>query len=131
MDLRRVMREELARRRARNRYYSMRVFARALGTHHATLCGVLKGRRRLTPRAIRLLGERLGLAPSDLTQACVTENARCIAALVSRPGFRPDSRWLAVMSGLPVDDVNVALQELLRTRRLRTLSASTWIMEEY
>lgn len=42
----------------------------------------------------------------------------------------PSSRWIATRTGLSIDDVNVALQLLLHTRRVEMTSTNTWTSEE-
>jgi hypothetical protein len=129
MDLRAYLRNELARRRARNPRYSLRAFARRLGTHHTTLARILGDRHRLTAPRIAALGTRVGLSAREIGAACLHEHERVVASLVESGGFRPDSRWLATRSGLTVDAVNVALQSLLRAKRLTMASRSRWILE--
>jgi transcriptional regulator with XRE-family HTH domain len=126
MDLPAMLGTELARRRARNPRYSLRAFARALGTHHSTLSQILHRRRRLTARAIEQLGARLGLSTSEIREARREENCTTVLSLTSDPRFRADSRWIAMMAGIPLDDVNVALHWLLHSRRLVMRSRTTW-----
>ena len=128
MDLRAHLRAELARRVARNRRYSLRAFARTLGTHHSTLTRILDGRRRLTAGVIERIGTRAGLSPEQVVAARAEEHARRIIELARHPRFRPDCRWLAMMSGLELDDVNRALHHAIRTRRLVLRSATTWVV---
>jgi hypothetical protein len=129
MDLCSLLDAELRRRRERNPRYSLRAFARRLGTHHSTLSRLLQRRRRLTPRAVRRLGERLGLSPMQIDDACLSENARSILGLVEDGRFRADSRWIATMTGIPLDDVNRALHWLLYERRLMMRSFTIWTRE--
>ena len=126
MDMRAYLADELARCRNRNPRYSLRAFARRLGTHHSVLSQVLDGRRRLTPRAIRRLGQRLSLPQERIDSACAQEHAESILRVAADPRFRADSRWIAMMAGIPIDDVNRALHHLLHTRRLTMASANTW-----
>jgi len=42
-----VLASELARRRAKNRRYSLRAFARDLGLHHTSLSRILRGGQRV------------------------------------------------------------------------------------
>jgi DNA-binding IclR family transcriptional regulator len=107
----------------------MRAFARDLRTHHTTLTQILQRRRRLTPRAIRHLGSRLGLNASAIVEASLRESGDEILHLVSDPAFRPDSRWIAMRIGLSLDDVNRALQQLLRRRLLRMDASRRWRRE--
>jgi transcriptional regulator with XRE-family HTH domain len=127
MDLRATLTAEFARRRRLNPRFSLRAFARALGTHHRTLSQILEGRRRLTTRAIRRLGAGLRLGPEQVAEACLTEQCAAVLRFVGRPGFRPDARWIAVMTGIPLDAVSVALHRLLHDRRLEMRSATHWI----
>lgn len=130
MDLRARLAAEMERRRARHPRYSLRAFARGAGLAHSTLVRLLREDTRLTPGSARRLGRRLGLSIPEIAEACLDENERRILGLVGSPGFRADSRWLAVHSGLPLDDVNVALQRLLAHRRLVMRGAATWAARE-
>jgi hypothetical protein len=128
MDLCALLGAELRRRRERNPRYSLRAFARQLGTHHSTLSQLMARERRLTPRAVRRLGMRLGLAPAQIEAACVAENAAALLRLLDAGGgrLRPDSRWIATVTGIPLDDVDVALHHLLWQRRLTMHSPDAW-----
>jgi hypothetical protein len=129
MDLRALISAEFLRRRKRNPRYSLRAFARDLGTHHSTLARLLQRRRRLTSRTVRSPGARLGLGGADLAHACITEHTDIILDLARRRGFCADSRWIATRSGLPLDEVNVALHQLVHSGRITMSSPSTWIPE--
>jgi transcriptional regulator with XRE-family HTH domain len=126
MDLPAMLATELGRRRGRNPRYSLRAFARALGTHHTTLSQILHRRRRLTARAINQLGARMGLSEDAMGRARREESCAAILRLTADPRFRPDSRRIAIMTGIPLDDVNVALHWLLHSRRLVMRSRTTW-----
>jgi hypothetical protein len=126
MDLRTHLRMELDLRQRRNPRYSLRGFARSLGVHHSTLSRIFDSRRRLTPRRIHVLGERLGLTPYEMTEACLIENCASILRVVGDRRFRADSRWIAMMTGISVDEVNVALHRLLSDHRLTMSSRAAW-----
>jgi hypothetical protein len=126
MDLCELLGTELRRRRERNPRYSLRAFARRLGTHHSTLSALIQRRRRLTPLAARRLGARLGLTPRQITEACLAENGRQILRLLDDPRFRADARWIAMMTGIPLDDVEAALHHLIWSRQLTMRSATRW-----
>jgi len=130
MDLRDRLAAEMERRRARHPRYSLRAFARGAGLAHSTLLRFLREDARLTPSSARRLGRRLGLTMPEIAEACLAENERRILALLGRPGFRAESRWLAIHSGLPLDDVNVALHRLLAGRRLVMLGTASWAAKE-
>ena len=119
---RRLLESELARRSSRNRRYSLRAFARYLDVDHSTLSQWLRGRRTITPRTVASLAPRLGCAPG-------TPPDLAILGLVRQEGFHPDSRWIARSLGIGVDDVNVALQRLLRLGLLRMETRYTWVAQ--
>ena len=126
MDLRTHIRAELEERRRRNPRYSLRGFALSLGTHHSTLSRIFDQKRRLTPRSIHRFGERLGLSPRQINDACLAENCASILRVVGGRRFRADSRWIAMMTGIPIDEVNIALHRLLYERRLTMKSRAAW-----
>jgi transcriptional regulator with XRE-family HTH domain len=125
-----VLQAELDRRRAANRRYSLRSFARALAIDHSTLSQILRGRRRLTSRSVRALGRRLKLTGPAIAEHCAEGHESAILAVLERPGFRADSRWLASMAGIPLDEVNVTIQRLLRKRRVTMTSRDRWVRVE-
>lgn len=116
--------DELARRRERNRRYSIRGYARSLGVSHSTVSRLLRGGQRISAGTAHRLLTRLQL-PGSVHEALLAQGEDLVASLANHPGFRPDSRWMAIMTGLDVDDVNVILYRLLSTRRL-TMSGAEW-----
>lgn len=129
MDIRLLLHDEFERRRARNPRYSLRAFARQLATHHSSIIRILNDRHRLTPLRVRALGTRLGLTVAEMDAACLHEQLEQVAWLVARPGFVPDTRWIAMRSGLTMDEVNVAVHLLVYSRRITMVSASHWTTE--
>lgn len=127
MRFRRRLERAFLRRKAINSRYSLRSFARSLGIDHATLSQAMRGRRRVTARTIRSWGPRLGLSASEMDAACLVENEAAVLAALRDARFRADSRWLAVTQNIPLDDVNIALQGLLRKRLLRMHSKNSWL----
>jgi uncharacterized protein (TIGR02147 family) len=67
------LRNELARRCAANDRYSLRAFARFLRIDHATLSQVLRGKRAITPAAVRRLAARLDLEATAVEGYCLEE----------------------------------------------------------
>ena len=126
VSFRRLLQQELERRRMRNPRYSLRAFARALALDHSSLSQFLTGRRRLTPRSIRRLGAALRLSPREIESLCGEANDEALLHVVGTPLFRADSRWLATVLGIPIDEVNQSLQRLVRLRALRMTSAARW-----
>ena len=118
VSFRENLQREFARRRAANARYSLRAFAGALGVDHSTLSQIVRGTRRVTARTLRALGARLGMSAAAIELQCAAENESAILGVVARSDFRANSRWIAVVLGMPLDEVNVALQTLLRRRQL-------------
>jgi predicted enzyme related to lactoylglutathione lyase/plasmid maintenance system antidote protein VapI len=139
-----LLRAELTRRCSQNPQYSLRAFAKSLAIDHATLSQLIRGRRESTPDMIERLGEKLALSTQVLdalvadarasrhaalsggTRAAVDAAAivadpthHALLSLLESDEFRPDSRLVARVLDLEVDEVNVALQRLARVGLLR------------
>ena len=127
MTFREVIASELRRRQERNGRYSLRRFAAQLGVHHATISRLLRGTRPIPERTVRAAGSRLGLSAAQLDALVLAEHEAAVLLAIGQPAFRPASRWLATVSGLPVDRVNIAIQSLLRTGRLRMVARDRWV----
>jgi uncharacterized protein (TIGR02147 family) len=118
---------------------------------HGTLSQILRGRRPITRKTIRRMGTQLGLSepliayyarkPDEPTEAVsaapvqlgldafhVTSDWHhyAILELIHVKDFRPDSRWIAKSLGITVNDVNIALQRLLRLELLE-MAGAKWI----
>ena len=117
---------ELERRRARNNRYSLRAFARSLAIDHSTLSQILRGTRRVTRQVIASIGRRLRKPEPELAEFCALENDAAILEAIHRPDFQPDSRWLAMRLGIPLDAVNVSLHRLLYKGMLVMRSRKRW-----
>jgi transcriptional regulator with XRE-family HTH domain len=126
VDLKQMLRTEFTQRHGRNARYSLRAFARDLGTDHATLSQILRDRRGLSSRMIHRFGERLDLPCALLTEACVQQDAEAILRMASKPAFRTHSRWIAARTGISVDAVNIALQRLLHRGDLAMRATDHW-----
>lgn len=134
--------------------YSLRAFARNLGVNHSTLSQFMRGKRPLTRRTIEQLGARLKLSAGEIARftsslqrpaepdgtireaSLLAHDTACAIAqwehhaileLLKLPEFRPDSRWIARVLDLTVDEVNMSLQRLLRLEMLEMVSRDKWI----
>jgi uncharacterized protein (TIGR02147 family) len=151
------LQEELGRRCARNRQYSLRAFARYLAIDHATCSQLLRGKRPLTARTILKLGARLGLdhaaiedylahearwgresasatslrqveqLAEDTVSVIAQWHHYAILELTRLHNFEPDSRWIARVLGISTDQVNVALSRLIRLGLLEMADRRKWI----
>ena len=126
VSFREILQDELRRRCARNPRYSLRAFARSLGRDHSSLSQLLRGRRRITTRVIRRIGMLLRLPLHEIELYCAEENDVALARIVGTDLFRADSRRLASVLGISIDEVNVSLQRLLRLGALRMTAADRW-----
>jgi transcriptional regulator with XRE-family HTH domain len=126
MTCRGVLQAELDRRRSTNRRYSLRSFARDLAVDHSSLSQILRGKRRLTARVVRAFGRRLRLATPAIAELCALEHESAVLSAIDRRNFRADSRWIATMIGIPLDEVNVTLQRLLRKRIVTMTTRARW-----
>ncbi len=67
LEFRDYLSSELARRQALNPRYSLRAFAKRLGTDPSTLSRILRDKIPLTPKTIKKMGESIGLSNEELT----------------------------------------------------------------
>jgi len=151
---RHVLQRELAARCARNPRYSLRSFAARLRVDHSTLSQILRGRRRLTPRAIGALGRRLGLSPQSIKTFVEREQAarstdramahavdgalRDAAAVVDDPlhtavlelarlaDFQADVRWMARVLDATPDRIAAVIDRLVRLNLLIMEAPGRW-----
>jgi uncharacterized protein (TIGR02147 family) len=150
---REYLQEELAKRWADNAQYSLRAFAKALRIDHSTLSQLLRGKRRLSSATICGLAHTMGLS-EEVTQRFVVYKERvgdespsdrhvqqlqaeaveiishwyhfAILELTKLDFFRPESRWIARVLDLTVDEVNMAVTRLLHLGLLRMVDQQTW-----
>jgi uncharacterized protein (TIGR02147 family) len=155
-DIPSLLRERLSAAIRRNPRFSLRSFAKQLGIDHSTLSQVLRSRRRLSGRALRAVGKRMGLSEETIRSYSrrsgkkpnfnrLPDNLRsyhfdldtfqflsvwyhyAILELIQVQGFKTDSRWIAKTLGIAVEDVNIALQRLLRLGLLEMPRRDIWI----
>jgi hypothetical protein len=124
-----LVKREFDRRRANNPRYSLRAFARSLQIDHSTLSQIVRGRRRVTTRAIRSLGARLRMTPMQVAESCAIENDLAVLTVITGPAFRPNCRWIATLTGIPIDEVNVSLQRLLYNGVIVMHARNQWRIE--
>lgn len=121
------VRAEFERRRAINPSFSLRAFARRLGISHSALSRVCRGRSHASAATLAKLESRLGAHAVSAAESERSQRLARLAALLARPGFTADARWLAVRLGLSLDDVQVAIQDALRAGQMTMVAPGTWI----
>ena len=129
MRLLEELRREYARRVQRNHRYSLRAFGRVVGVDHATLSQWVRGVRPLTPRAIETVGWKLGRVPRELrvsfdADALDVTSRRILDAVNSNGCLTTPA--LARDLGVSIDDINIALQRLLRRGLLQMDAHGSW-----
>lgn len=89
--------EEFRSRAARNPRYSLRAFAAHAGVYHGTLSALLSGKRRITQKAMRKIGARLGIDPVELESLARgsfgQENESRPYHLIHKDAFQAMSGW--------------------------------------
>jgi transcriptional regulator with XRE-family HTH domain len=130
VTFRQLLESEFLRRACRNPRYSLRAFAHHLHVDASTLSRWLRGRRPLTPRAIEQTGWRLGFLPRELRAHfppdTLDATSRRLLAIVGTDGFTTDSRWLASRLDVTPDEINIALQRLMRRGLLQMCGDRRW-----
>jgi len=122
------LKREFEQRRARNPRYSLRAFAGALHTDHATLSQIMRGRRTITEAALAQIGAALGLAAVQLQRARELDEADYAVLDAVREGIATTGD-IASNRALTIDRVNVALHRLLRLR-LIDMRGKVWLSNE-
>lgn len=145
--------DQLAARCERNPQYSLRAFANYLAIDHSTLSQLLRGKRTITRETIEKIGFRLGLSQQETERWMDIESARpksapspqpitqlacdmaevlqdwrnfAILELTRLDHFQPDSRWIARMLDITVDEVNICISRLCRLRLLEMTNQGAW-----
>jgi uncharacterized protein (TIGR02147 family) len=155
-DIPSILRERFRAATRRNPRFSLRSFAKQLGIDHSTLSQVLRRKRRLSPSDLQAVGKRMGLGEEAIqayAQTCGKKSQRkqtpedvhsfhldldnfqllsvwyhyAILELIQVQGFKTDSRWIANTLGIAVEDVNIALQRLMRLGLLEMSARNRWI----
>lgn len=76
------------------------------------------------------VAEQLRMTQAQVAEYLAREEAAAVVEAIGRRAFRPDSRWLASVTGVSVDRVNIVLQKLLRVGALRMGSTERWELLE-
>jgi uncharacterized protein (TIGR02147 family) len=151
-DFRLFLQQELMRRCQKNPRYSLRSFAKALNTNPATLSTILAGKRTLTLNTINKMGSQLALSSSEIQAYCSNlQNASkgskatidyqqmaldtftaisewyhdAILELTHLQFFQPESKWIARVLGVTVNEVNIAIERLCRLKLLH-INGESW-----
>ena len=98
-----------------------------MGLHHSTISRLLRGDRPVSSQTVHAVGARIGFSSMETAAFAAREDEVAVGLAIDRPAFRPDCRWLASVTGISVDRVNISIHTLLRSGRLRMLSRRQWV----
>jgi uncharacterized protein (TIGR02147 family) len=143
-----LLKLEFDKRRERNPNFSLRAFARYLEISPAQLSQMMAGKRTITVKAMKKIGARLDLSPTekrDIAQSLLkdeTENTSeesnrlklsedrfkvisdwyhfAILSLTRLKGAQSDPRWIARRLGISVEEAHQALLRMERMGILQT-----------
>lgn len=148
-DSRVFLQNSLIKKCQSNPRYSLRAFAKYLGTEPSFLSKILAGKRSVTPKFIERCGQKLGLAPNELKsfiehspKTTNTDRSQVLSAgyqtlthdhfqiisdwyhfaileLTKIEGFRPEEKWIANKLNITVFEARDAIQRLVRLKLLK------------
>ena len=72
------------------------------------------------------LGRRLGLGPTEISKCSAAEIDQAVLRAIKSRAFQPESRWIAVRTGIPLDTVNLSVVRLLQRGALTMHSTTRW-----
>lgn len=153
-DFRLFLQNQLVLRCEQNPRYSLRSFARQLGTNPATLSSILSRKRTITERTIKKFGLALQLSPQEIlafTKEIQTPDKKeaetkiyqelthdtfvavsdwhhdAILELTHVKDFQPDPKWIAHTLGISILTAKAAIERLLRLELLKIDDQGKWI----
>lgn len=143
------LKSEFAERCEKNPAYSLRAFAKLVGTSHSTLSQVMSGKRPLTEKMKKRIAMSMGVSHQEF----IRENMRdktsfeekfrlspltqaeglsdwyydAILELTNLKYFKPDGRWIAKVLGLGVPQVEIAVEKLIQAGLLEINKKGQWV----
>lgn len=142
------LKNELARRCAKNPAYSLRAFAKLLGISHTSLSQVLSGKRPLTKKSQLQMAEALALSPEQLIGFQISKDVSfeeqfkgldleqfdifadpihdAILELTQLKSFKPQTAWIALVLDVSPHQVSAAVDRLVRAKLLKIERNGKW-----
>ena len=110
---RELLQQEFIRRTNRNKSYSLRAFAQQLGMNHATLSGLLSGKRTVTANLIDKLTPALELDPkkvAELKSANPESGSQEAFHMLQQDAFNSMSEWYfdAILELSQIPNINLS-----------------------
>jgi uncharacterized protein (TIGR02147 family) len=129
--------------------YSLRTFAKQLAMDPTALSKLLSGKRPLTNKMIKKVGQRLGMSPMEIAAFAETDDQEqsgqdylqlaqdtfeaianwyylAILELTYLPHFEPDSKWIARTLGISQSESAYACETLFRLGLLHKNADGKW-----
>ncbi len=151
-NFRLFLQSELLRRSKANSSYSLRAFAKSLDIHHSALSRILRGKRGISRAAFESMVEALDLNPQDVqgfkqslafdeeptkqyfqdltidTFTVISEWYHdAILELMRTKNFKPDPKQISKSLGISLNEVNAAVERLVRLDLIEIVSKGKWI----
>lgn len=129
-----TLRREFSERCARNTGYSLRGFAKSLGTSHTVLSLVLNGKRPPSRTLSRVVQEQLSSSLKDRYEDIGLERFSEIATwvhyailgLIQLPGFKDSPQWIGKKLQIPPLEAKLAFQILVHQKLVKK-KAGKWV----
>ena len=120
---------QILRDRRRLTEESIRRFGKRLGLDDVEVARYVSNQERIEIRRAEPRPEAVQLTrlAQDAAEVVGGWQHFALLELTRLEGFRADSRWVARVLGLTVDEVNLALQRLVRLRLLRMEGPDRWV----
>lgn len=148
LDFRSFLKKELSSRIDKNPSYSLRAFSKMLGISHTSLSQILSGKRPLTNKTQKQIAMALGVSLEKFVKFKMHKDIKfeerfealdiekfdalsdwlhdAILELTRLKCFKPDSKWMANTLQVNVNQVNLAIERLIKLELLE-IKDGKWI----
>ena len=136
MNLQSILKTELAARSKRNPNYSMRSFAKFLEMDPSLLSKFLNGKRNLSIKTRRKIGEKINLplnlvegdkgSDDNLLRYFSDIRYKLILELMNLDEFRPNAEWVSDQLEIPLVTTLTLLEDLQRMKMLSIDEGNNW-----
>lgn len=139
------LRETLIGRCKKNESYSLRAFSRDLSIEASALSKIIRGERSISKNMFDRISSSLNLSPKERSEFLENDEAdfkqinedyfRVIAdwyhfailELTHLKSFQSDSKWISEKIGIPKQEVNNAVERLMRLKLLSKGKTGNWL----
>lgn len=147
-DFKDFLKRELSQRCEQNPAYSLRAFAKQLGVSHTSLSQVLSGKRPLTSKAQKQMALALNVSIEQFVKFKIPKTIKfeerfepldidkfeflsdwyhdAILELTRLRCFKPDPKWIARVLDVNVNQINIAVERLIKLGLLKVEKTGEW-----